>query len=235
MSDDFYLHPLSLPPRPNLGQYKKLARDLQHGCKLADPGAIRQWAERSKGSVARLYGLEITPQVRNEIDREARRIEQRWHEFKKSNEDAGRCTLAHAQLFVARAHGFASWPKFASHVKELARENTAVSNFETAAGAFILRDATTLLADCGLRPDECFRLRWEHIRDEALHVPFGKTENARRTIPLTQRAAAYLEMRRAVAKTEWVFPAGTRAVTSRSPALRRHTPKPASSRTLETS
>ena len=76
---------------------------------------------------------------------------------------------------------------------------------------FILRDATTLLLDCGLRPDECFRLRWEHIRDEALHVPFGKTENARRTIPLTPPAAAYLEMRHAVAKTEWVFPAATRS------------------------
>jgi integrase len=100
---------------------------------------------------------------------------------------------------------------------------------------FILRDATTLIVDCGLRPDECFRLWWEHIRNEALDVPFGKTENARRTIPLTPRAAAYLEMRRAVAKKEWVFPAATKAVTSRNPALRRHTPKPASSRILETS
>jgi integrase len=76
---------------------------------------------------------------------------------------------------------------------------------------FILRDATTLLIDCGLRPDECFRLRWEHVRDEAVHVPFGKTENARRTIPLTPRTAAFLEMRRAVAKTEWVFPALTKS------------------------
>ena len=29
---------------------------------------------------------------------------------------------------------------------------------------FGLRDATVLLIDCGLRPDECFRLRWEFIR-----------------------------------------------------------------------
>jgi integrase len=40
-------------------------------------------------------------------------------------------------------------------------------------------------------------LRWEHVRDGAVHVPFGKTENARRTIPVTQRAAALIEMRRA--------------------------------------
>ena len=76
---------------------------------------------------------------------------------------------------------------------------------------FILRDATTLLIDCGLRPDECFRLRWEYVREGAVHVPFGKTENARRTIPLTRRTAAFLEMRRVVAKTDWVFPALTRS------------------------
>lgn len=65
---------------------------------------------------------------------------------------------------------------------------------------FLLRDVTTVLIDCGLRPEECFRLQWEHVRDGAVHVPFGKTENARRTIPLTPRAAAVLERRRAVVK-----------------------------------
>jgi integrase len=64
---------------------------------------------------------------------------------------------------------------------------------------FLLRDATTVLIDCGLR-EECFRLRWEHVRDRAVHIPFGKTENARRGIPFTPRATAILEMRHAVAK-----------------------------------
>jgi len=76
---------------------------------------------------------------------------------------------------------------------------------------FILRDVTTLLIDCGLRPDECFRLRWENVRAGAVHVPFGKTENARRTIPLTPRMSAFLDMRRASARTEWVFPAQTKS------------------------
>ena len=34
----------------------------------------------------------------------------------------------------------------------------------------------------------------------AVHIPFGKTENARRTIPLTQRTAAILETRRGAAQ-----------------------------------
>jgi integrase len=74
---------------------------------------------------------------------------------------------------------------------------------------FLLRDVATILIDCGLRPEECFRLRWEHVRDESLHVPFGKTENARRSIPLTSKGIAFLEMRQSVAKSEWVFPAPT--------------------------
>ena len=74
---------------------------------------------------------------------------------------------------------------------------------------YLLRDVTTILIDCGLRPEECFRLRWRNVRDGALHVPFGKTENARRSVPLTPRAAALLDMRRGERQMDWVFPAAT--------------------------
>jgi integrase len=76
---------------------------------------------------------------------------------------------------------------------------------------FLLRDAVTLLIDCVLRPGECFRLRWEYVRDGSLNIPFGKTENARRAIPLSERAAQLIEARRAVAKSDWVFPAPTKS------------------------
>jgi integrase len=90
---------------------------------------------------------------------------------------------------------------------------------------FLLRDVATVLLDCGLRPDECFRLQWEHVRDGALHVPFGKTENARRTIPLTPRLVALMEMRRAVASGEWVFPAPTRSGHMEKSTLKKQHPK----------
>lgn len=48
---------------------------------------------------------------------------------------------------------------------------------------------------------------WEDVRDGALHVLYGKTDNARRTIPLTQRVAAQFDMCQADAATEWVCPA----------------------------
>jgi integrase len=53
----------------------------------------------------------------------------------------------------------------------------------------------TVLVDTGLRPDECFKLRWEHInfasgRHGTLRVLQGKTAAARRTLPLTLRVPA---------------------------------------------
>ena len=135
---------LRLPPRPNLEQYKQLARDLQRACQSSDPGSIRQWAARWAEALARLQGLEVAPQARREIDSEAERIEQRWHKFKNSKERSARCTPAGAQLFVAREHGFASWPKFAKHLEALARSNSPASNFEAAADAIAGGDLATL-------------------------------------------------------------------------------------------
>ncbi len=135
---------LPLPPRPNLQQFKKLAKDFQHACKSSESGAIRGWAARWAENIARLQGLEITPQVQRQIDSEAERIEHRWHKFKKTNERAARCTLADAQFFVARGHGFASWPKFAKHLEALARASSPVSKFEAAVDAIVSGDAATL-------------------------------------------------------------------------------------------
>jgi integrase len=78
------------------------------------------------------------------------------------------------------------------------------------ADAALLRDVTTVLLDCGLRPEECFRLRSENLVDGTLEIHFGKTDNARRRIPMTPRVRAVLEMRLSrVNGNGWVFPAQT--------------------------
>jgi ankyrin repeat protein len=135
---------LPLPPRPNLEQYKKLAKDFQRACKSNDSGAIRDWAARWAETIARLQGLEITPELRREIAVEAERIELRWQKFKKTNERAARCALTDAQFFVARGHGFASWPKFAKHLEALARADSPISKFEAAVDAIVSGDLATL-------------------------------------------------------------------------------------------
>jgi integrase len=72
----------------------------------------------------------------------------------------------------------------------------------------LLNDVATVLLDCALRPEECFRLRWEQVRDGALHILHGKTESARRVIPPSDRAAAVIESRRQ-GESPWVFAAPT--------------------------
>jgi integrase len=74
----------------------------------------------------------------------------------------------------------------------------------------LLRDAAAILLDCALRPDECFRLRWEQVQDGLIEIRNGKTESARRRIPITARVEAALAMRKDNG-SEWVFPAPTRS------------------------
>ena len=52
---------------------------------------------------------------------------------------------------------------------------------------FLLRDIPTILLDCGIRPEECFRLRWENVQNDTIEITYGKTDNARRRIPLSKR------------------------------------------------
>jgi integrase len=48
---------------------------------------------------------------------------------------------------------------------------------------FLLRDVAIILLDCGIRPEECFRLRWENYQNGVIEITYGKTDNARRRIP----------------------------------------------------
>lgn len=109
---------LPLPPHPDLEQYKKLAKELQDACKSSDPGAIRQWAARWVETLAKLHGVNW-PAVRGH-EADAEQLECRWNTARTDTEHLAKCALARAQLFIAREHGFASWPKFARHVQELA-------------------------------------------------------------------------------------------------------------------
>jgi hypothetical protein len=95
--------------------------------KVRCPGHVAKEFQDETRPAGRLQGLEITREVRRQIDGEVERIEHHWREFKKRNEGAARCLLSAAQFFVARAHGFASWPKFAQHLGALARANSPVA------------------------------------------------------------------------------------------------------------
>ena len=84
---------LPLPPRPNLEQYKKLAKDFQHACKSSDPGAIREWSARWTETITRLQGLEITPEVRSGGGRHRQRQLEASREAAQRESGAGASAL----------------------------------------------------------------------------------------------------------------------------------------------
>jgi integrase len=80
-----------------------------------------------------------------------------------------------------------------------------------------LSSIATVLADTGLRPDECYRLRWENLTwtngtHGTLLITHGKTGAARRQLYLTPRVRFILETRWEFGGSPqdgWVWPAPT--------------------------
>jgi integrase len=105
-------------------------------------------------------------------------------------------------------------PKVRMMSGELHRERvlTAVEEATYLSNASpLLSDVAKILIDCGLRPEECFRLQWSSVRDGQIEIQYGKTDNARRHIPMSERVAALLEVRRTGNNSPWVFPAPTKS------------------------
>jgi integrase len=88
-----------------------------------------------------------------------------------------------------------------------------------AAAPDMLAAVAAVLVDTGLRPEECFRLRWETItwtngRFGTLIVTHGKTASARRVLPMTPRVRKILEACWSSADGPvegWIWPASTRS------------------------
>jgi len=82
-----------------------------------------------------------------------------------------------------------------------------------------LASIATVLIDSGLRPEECFRLRWEFVnfvngRHGTILVPHGKTPSSRRVVPMTPRVRSILETRwlnMGRPDEGWVFPSETQS------------------------
>lgn len=74
----------------------------------------------------------------------------------------------------------------------------------------VLRDVATIILELGLRPEEVFHMRAEDVYLSAVtpyvHVPGGKTVNARRDVATTSKAEPVLHRRLANARGEYLFP-----------------------------
>src|SRR5512141_931613 len=98
---------IPLPPKPNLEQYRNRARSLLNACRSGDAAAVRAWAAQWLASLAALQWDVKDP------EREVDHIERDARESGLLSDGAeSACSLSDAQLFLARLHDFASWPRF---------------------------------------------------------------------------------------------------------------------------
>jgi ankyrin repeat protein len=167
---------LPLPPRANLEQYRNRAKSLLEACRSADGAAVRAWARQWLESLAALTDsgtADASPKsadrirrlYRKEIDREVDKIERDARESGLLSEsDTAACSLADAQLFIARLHDFVSWPKFSAHIEALARADSPDAEFESAADAVVGGDVATLRSMLQANPD---LVRARSARDHA--------------------------------------------------------------------
>jgi hypothetical protein len=130
---------LPLPPRPDLSHYRKRAKELVKACSSADPAAIDAWAGRWVRDL-----IQLRPESdRARYARDTGRYAQQVAGFARERLVPAACALVQAQYVIARAHGFASWPRLAHHLQALGAR-TPVSTFEAAADAIVTGDRTTL-------------------------------------------------------------------------------------------
>jgi len=123
---------IRLPARPNLDQYRKLAKDFQRACASGMPDAVREWASAWLTRAA--FGE----------PGDVERIERTWSGLLKTRPSLKDCSLTDAQFAIARFHGFDSWPQFAKHVDALERAGSGTAIFESAVDAIVDGDAATL-------------------------------------------------------------------------------------------
>jgi integrase len=145
--------------------------------------------------------------------------------FKQSRLEQGRSPstvnrdlafLRRVLLFAVRMDVLAGTP-FTAHKVKFLREHgrERILSFEEerrylVAANQLLRDVATLILEMGLRPGEACSIQCGDVHfytaTPFLHVPFGKTKNAVRDVPLTERAKEVLKRRLAQAEGEYIFP-----------------------------
>ena len=158
-----------LPARPSLEQYKKQAKELLHAVNA--------------------HNVDAVDTVR------------RWHpHFRNSTDDQiSSVALADAQLVLARAYGFPSWPKFAAHLHTL----EALRALEEPNTPADIRDPVSLFLEFAsvprhgshasgtLREAELVRTRYPHVETANIYTAAVLADE--------KRVRAYLEENPALA------------------------------------
>jgi integrase len=71
-----------------------------------------------------------------------------------------------------------------------------------------LKDIAQFILDCGLRPEEVFRIKLENLdfADRSIFNPFGKTKTSQRRVTMTAAVRELPKLRATKAKGQFIFP-----------------------------
>lgn len=142
-----------LPARPNLDYYKKQAKDLLKACCSNDLERIREWVQRWMQDWRESW-IQTMSQLSGKCDPKwleaefESRVEAVTKHISTKVAHEG-MKLADAQFFIARAHAFENWPKFAKQIAELAKKGSRHSLFEKAVDLIVsggIEELRSLLA-----------------------------------------------------------------------------------------
>ena len=175
---------LPLPPHPHVDYYRTLAGDL---CAAADRGTVHDCATRWVQHLTALTPVEwLDERGVSSHERIADFIERRWARFVEAHVKTGSSspTRADAQFFIARIHGFASWPRFAHHVKAMAERDSLTPMYESAADAIVSGDLDSLRVLLDARPELIRRRSTRDHHSTLLHyVSANGVEDFRQRTP----------------------------------------------------
>src|SRR6266513_2394906 len=176
---------LPLPPHPSLEQYRKRAKDLVAACKAGEAAGIGEWTTEWIEHLDALYRQPERARQPAELASRISEVEQFFRvKLLGEGRQRSRCSLAQAQFVIARAHGFAGWPKLANHLEALDQENSAVSAFEAAADAIVSGDSAGLARLLRERPELIRARSTREHRSTLLHyVSANGVENYRQRTP----------------------------------------------------
>lgn len=167
---------LPLPPRPDADHYRTRARELVRAFAEGQE-AVQVWATRWVEDLTRLHG-DPRPS-----DRDRGRTARQVAEFARERLGRAGATLAQAQFVIARAHGFAGWPRLLEHLGAL-HEEEEPSRFERAADLIVAGELAALESLLAEQPSLIHARSTREHRAALLHyVSANGVENYRQRSP----------------------------------------------------
>ena len=177
-----------LPAHPNLEYYKKQAKDLLKVCRSNDPERIREWVRRWMNeckeswihTMSQLSGRSERKRLETEFEERVEGVTKRV----STKVAHANIKLAEAQFFIARAHGFDSWPKFAKQITEMAKRDSRRSRFEKAVDYIVSGDINGLKELLARHPELIRERSLREHRSTLLHyVGANGVEGYRQVTP----------------------------------------------------